>query len=305
MEVIDAQIHQPEPHTRRQWPPEVALAAAAELAREAMDAVGVDVALVNAPERFIDTAVARHPDRFVGAGSVRGPIADADEFVATYRERPGRVALRVYVNDWTTGALTPEYGSGALDGLFRAAETYGVPLFVAAQGQPAAVRRIAGDHPGLTIVLDHLGLAQPPPNPVRGDPWQGLPGVLALATLPNVTVKFCGGLVLSRLPYPHADVWPRLMALVDAFGPGRLMWASDFTRMRMAAGSTALGPRRDWLTTYLDSLCLVRDTPELGEDEKAQILGGTLRRLLRLPADVGSARPHHDPRSTQRLEVSR
>jgi predicted TIM-barrel fold metal-dependent hydrolase len=116
------------------------------------------------------------------------------------------------------------------------------------------------------------------------DPWSTLPGVLSLAKYPNVAIKFSGAVALSKEPYPHRDLWPHLHQIVEAFGPERLMWGSDYTRLRMAPGTTERGPRAGWGGLYSDSVNYLRDTDELSSSDKEQIFAGTIRRLLRWPA---------------------
>jgi predicted TIM-barrel fold metal-dependent hydrolase len=76
-----------------------------------------------------------------------------------------------------------------------------------------------------------------------------------------------------------------LHQVIDAFGPDRLMWASDFTRMRMAEGNTALmGPKSAWGGLYSDAVGFLRDTPEISQEDKEKIFSGTIRRVLAWPA---------------------
>ena len=103
-----------------------------------------------------------------------------------------------------------------------------------------------------------------------------------MAKYPNVAIKFSGAPTLSLRPYPHADIWPHLHKLIDAFGPNRLMWGSDFTRLRWAPLTLDPGPREGWFL-YSDSLNYLRDTDEVSDSDKAAIFAGTIRRLLRWP----------------------
>jgi predicted TIM-barrel fold metal-dependent hydrolase len=167
--------------------------------------------------------------------------------------------------------------------MFAAAEKQGVPVFGGFR-QAAAVAPIAEAHPKLTIIVDHFGISQPPVYKQKPDPWDELPITLALAKYSNVHVKFSGAPALSREPYPHADIWPHLHQVIEAFGPDRLMWASDFTRMRMSEGNTAEnGPKSAWGGLYSDAVGFLRDTAEVSQDVKEQIFSGTIRRVLGWP----------------------
>lgn len=193
------------------------------------------------------------------------------------------LALRVTVRDWREGTLTEDFRSGAMEPLFAAAEEHMLPLFLSAQGQPKAVAEVAQAHPGLLLIVDHLGLPQPPPMRVAADPWEQLPEVNRLATFPNVAIKFSGALTLSRQPYPHSDIWPYLETMIEAFTPDRLMWGSDFTRLRMAPRTNQPGPRSTWAGLYGDSVSFLRDTEEISKADKQKLFGATIRRLLRWP----------------------
>lgn len=280
MQIIDAQIHEGFSHLHWELDDRERLALAADFAVEAMDAVGVDAALINASEDFIDAAVERHPDRFAGCGFVSAAMPGAQDYIAGYLERPGRLGLRATVRDWSTGGLDRDFSAGRLEPILDSAEAHKVPVFLSAQGHPGAVATIAQRHPGLTLIVDHLGLPQRPMPVDPVDPWALLPAVNDLSQYPNVAIKFSGAPSLSRRPYPFPDAWERLRSMVDAFGAHRLMWGSDYTRMRVGPRSTTLVPRREWATSYLDSVCFVRDTHMLSAREKEYLLGETVRTLL-------------------------
>lgn len=283
MEIIDAQLHEVASH--KPWPhgEDSRLTASVELSREAMDSVGVDMALLSAGLEFCEHAIARYPDRFVGAVSTGYKEPDLKETIAGYVGRPGILAIRTGIIDWRTATLTDDYRAGAVEPLFKAAEDLAVPVFVFASGQAQALGDIAREHPGLQLVIDHIGLPQPTPMTVGSDPWEGLPVVNGLAKYPNIAVKFSAAQTLSREPYPHKDVWPHLHKMISAFGPDRLMWGSDMTRLRMTPGTTDRGPREVWASSYADCVGYLRDTDELSAADKEMIFSGTIRRILKWP----------------------
>jgi len=283
IEVVDGQIH--EPATPAGWaamPAEQLMVAKVELAREAMDAVGVDAALAVAGDPFIAACMASHPDRFRGVVTFVDPDADDASAVARVRERPEIVAGRALVADFRDASLKPSFGQGAFDPLFAAADDADLPMFVSTHGHAAALAPLAERHPGLTLIVDHLGFSQSPVSPPRADPWDALPGLLSLARYPNVLVKVCGVPVLSREDYPFHDSWPYLAEIIDAFSPDRLMWASDYTRLRLArVTSEWLGRERGRL--YSESRDQLLYADQLDTAAKRAIMGGTLRRVLNWP----------------------
>jgi L-fuconolactonase len=117
-------------------------------------------------------------------------------------------------------------------------------------------------------VLDHL--AKPPIAAGEWEPWAA--DLAALAELPNVTAKISGLITEARW-----DDWdaPRIgryaRHALDVFGPSRCAFGSDWPVCTLAAG-------------YGDVLDLAEAvTRELSPSERADVLGGTARRVYRLP----------------------
>jgi predicted TIM-barrel fold metal-dependent hydrolase len=286
MEIIDAQIHEVRPPLPidSAYGDDVRLLVGVEICREAMDAVGVDAALLFAPQAYMDAAVARYPGRFAGALTFDYAADDIEEQVATYRSRPGMLAGRNLVGNAVTAELRPEFHAGKFDRLYAAAEKYDLPLFFSTHGHADVMAAVAERYPRLTMIIDHLGLSQSPVSPPRPDPWDKLPGILSLARYPNVHVKFSGVPLMSKEPYPYPDVWPHLHKIINAFTPDRLMWGTDFTRMRWIPGQgSELAPRSKW-KLYSDCLNYLRDTTELSASDKEKMFSTTIRRVLRWPA---------------------
>jgi predicted TIM-barrel fold metal-dependent hydrolase len=255
----------------------------AEDAIVAMDAVGVDAAVMSIPPGYrkqIGKGVYRYSNEYAERASERFPTRlasvarydhhdpEIDDLFAETRQRPGTVGVRVVIiaeQDWN------DLDSGAYDALFTSAEKHDVPLMLFVSGRPERAEEIARAHPELQLIIDHFGLTQPPFMAADPEPFQRLPQLLALAKHPNVSVKFSGAPTLSHERYPYSDLWPHLHQVVEAFGPERLMWGSDVTRVKVHHN-------------YAESVNYIRYTDELSESDKELILGGTLRRILRWPA---------------------
>ncbi|MCX4903347.1 amidohydrolase [Streptomyces sp. NBC_00878] len=136
---------------------------------------------------------------------------------------------------------------------------------------PACVKAAAA-LPGLTFVLDHLG--KPPIASGELEPWAS--DIRALAALPNTVCKLSGMVTETdrtqrrsaqarrREMLPYADT------VLDAFGPGRLMFGSDWPVCTLA-------------TTY-GGVALMADglTPDLSGDDRTQVFEGTAKRVYRL-----------------------
>ncbi|MGY5012936.1 amidohydrolase family protein [Streptomyces sp. 900105755] len=97
-------------------------------------------------------------------------------------------------------------------------------LVVQAHQLPAAVKA-AESHPDLTFVLDHLG--KPPIASGTLEPWAT--AVRALAARPNTVCKL-SGMVTEADPasWTVDDLRPYADTALDAFGPDRLMFGSDW-----------------------------------------------------------------------------
>jgi predicted TIM-barrel fold metal-dependent hydrolase len=78
-------------------------------------------------------------------------------------------------------------------------------------------------HPKTPVVIDHfarIGID----GQVRG---RDLDNLCALARHKGVRVKLSAFYALGRKKAPYTDLAPMIRRLLDAFGPARLMWASD------------------------------------------------------------------------------
>jgi L-fuconolactonase len=131
---------------------------------------------------------------------------------------------------------------------------------------PAAVTA-ARSVPELTMVLDHLG--GPPVGSGQDSeagPWAE--AIRALGALPNVTCKLSGA---HTTPARASDLRPYYQAVLDTFGPDRLMFGSDWPVSTLAA------PYGQVCALYQEL------TAQLGPAEQDAIFEHTARRVYRLP----------------------
>ncbi len=283
IEIVDAQIHEPFPGvslTEEQKP--LLSMFQVELAREALEATGVDQALAVTDDKFIEFAHQRYPGRFPGVHTFSHTKSDLASEVRRVRAHPAMVAGRALVANFVDATIRPEFEAGVFDPIYKAAEEVGLPIFNSTHGRCAKMATIAERHPKLTLIIDHIGVAQHPVSPPETMSWRSFPDLLDLARYPNVAVKLCGGPLLSNQPYPFDDIWPYLEKLFKAFGFDRVMWGSDYTRMRIADLPKGERPRKRGLS-FAESLDYLRRTDRLSLEEKRRLLGGTARRLLSLP----------------------
>ncbi len=191
-----------------------------------MDEAGVDAALIHPPGWDPDSnelaveAARLHPQRFAILGNFPLDKPESRALVDGWKSRPGMLGLRYALNQprqktWLT--------DGTMDWLWPAAERAGLPVALIAEGLLQGIGPIAQKHPGLKLIIDHYG---------RPDPgWTHLPQLLAAAKHPNIALKVSGGPSYSKGPYPYSDIHDYIRQLYDAFGPQRLFWGTDITRM--------------------------------------------------------------------------
>jgi L-fuconolactonase len=234
-----------------------------------MAAAGVEAAVLvqTVPQGYdngflLETAAA-YRGTFAVVGVLDPFSLEVEEDVAAFRETPFALGLRIVA---LSGQRLGWLRAGGYERLTAAAERVELPVFVYAPRNLDLVEALAERRPGIPIVLDHIGLPQPPILAPDEDPWTDFAHVLQLARLPNVALKCTALPTLSSSSYPFVDLWPFVHRLIQAYGSERLMWGTDITRDAIDH-------------TYDEALGYVLETDELGPNEKAQLLGGTLRTL--------------------------
>jgi predicted TIM-barrel fold metal-dependent hydrolase len=292
MEIVDAQLHDPAPWLKwSSYDIRTGHDLLTELVLAYLDALGIwGAILVPGDEEWVEAAANTQPSRLAYILRVNPRIPDLDRFVAETKgqREAGLLALRASIGWPLDGSEVKRFEEGVWDPVFTTCEKYQVPVFLMISGWLPLAAAIAQRHPDLTIIIDHLGLHQPPRVKRESPPLKSLPELLALARYPNVAVKLCGLPALSNDAFPYTDVVPHLRSIVDAFGATRLMWASDISRFygrmgllcNVTPGSEGQYPGKH---TYAESLNFIRHCDQLTPDEKEAILGKTVHGLLGWP----------------------
>ena len=128
---------------------------------------------------------------------------------------------------------------------------------------------IARQAPGLSIILDHCG--KPDVKGGQFQPWAK--DIAEFAALPNVTCKLSG---LMNCAAPGAgldEIRPYAEHVIAAFGPDRVMWASDWPPLDLAS---------DYATWRGHSMAVIN---RLSPHERVAVLEGTATRVYRLGKD--------------------
>jgi predicted TIM-barrel fold metal-dependent hydrolase len=230
MQIIDAQIHLWSKETEV-VPPHRTKPYLMEEALGDMDAAGVDATIVIPPSwdpgshALAAEAARLHPSRFAILGRIPLDRPERRGEIETWKQQPGMLGLRYtflqpHQKSWPT--------DGTMDWLWPAAERLGLPVALLAGEFLPLVGEIAARHPGLKLIVDHFGVNRGHKDDAA---FSTMPQVVALAKHPNIAVKVTGGPQYVTDAYPFKSLQPRYRAVYDAFGPGRMFWGTDITRM--------------------------------------------------------------------------
>ncbi|MFB6138317.1 MAG: amidohydrolase [Halobacteriaceae archaeon] len=194
--------------------------------RDDMDRLGAERAcLVATPihgtgSPYTRRVVAAHPEEFYGVLWLDYLADDVAERVHEALEIDNVLGFRFYVEEggeWLT--------SDALDPFWEALAAHDAPQvqFLLRPELLEDVATLAGEHPGVTFVVDHVGQPVPGEDPADAPPWAAIRDVAAHS---NTYVKLTH--TSSDAVYPFSDLHPYARVLLEAFGSERLLWGSDF-----------------------------------------------------------------------------
>jgi predicted TIM-barrel fold metal-dependent hydrolase len=145
-----------------------------------------------------------------------------------------------------------------------------VPAYVFVPGSVPLIEGIAERHPGLKLVIDHLALG----GGMDAEAFAHLPQVLKLARLPNVAVKASAMPCYSSEAYPFPGLHAYIRQVYEAFGPRRMFWGTDWTRLPCS---------------YTEAINLfTEELPWLSAEDKEWIMGRALCEWLGWPTPSGS-----------------
>ena len=232
-----------------------------------MNRAGVDRAILVPPSwdgyrnDYALTAAQKYPDRFAVMGKVPLNVPASKDKLPTWLKQSGMKGFRISFRHSGTHSLLDD---GSADWFWADCERYDIPVMIFAPFAVAAIGKIARRHPGLRVIVDHMGL---------NVQWRGkdlTPGVdvlLTFAGLANVAVK------ASCLPcyvaenYPFRTLHPQLRKVVEAFGAQRIMWGTDLSQSPISY--------RQNVTLFTEELDF------LSPDDKEWIMGKSLAHWLR------------------------
>ena len=138
-----------------------------------------------------------------------------------------------------------------------------VDIFLMQREHVAGAEKLLREFPDLIVGFDHCMDLKPGPEyeEVLGE-------VLRLAAYPNLIAKVDFISTGSELGFPGDDLHAAALQIIDAYGPERCVWGSNFPNSLWTPGFT-----------YAQHLRIFAEVLPLSEEARAQVLGETARRL--------------------------
>ena len=277
MLITDAQVHLWEPERPdRPWPkisrpPHRANGFSGEEMLTEMDTAGVDRAVIVPPTWAGESNVwalslaARYPQRFAVVGRFDANAPDARHQLAQWLEQKHMLGVRMSFHvkpflDWLT--------DGSLDWFWADVDRLQIPVMTLVPGMVDRLEPVLARWPELRLLMPHMGC----PLDMRGPAaFADLGDLLGLARYPNVAIMVSSAPCFSTELYPFRDLHVPLKRIYETFGPRRLLWGADLSRLT---------------STYRECLDLFREELDfLSAEDKNWILGGALSRVLRWPEE--------------------
>jgi predicted TIM-barrel fold metal-dependent hydrolase len=206
---------------------------------EMMDEAGVDRVIIVPPSWEGDRidyaleACEAHPDRFcVMARIPQNKPEEAKAMMRDWKSIPAVKGTRLTFH-------RPQDRNWMIDGTcnwyWPFAEEHNFPTMVHAPIWKAELGEIAKKHPGLKIIIDHMGILAHSVDDAIGY-W--VEETADLHDRPNIYVKVSSVPSYSTQPYPYTNLNKHVRALVDKMGPDRCFWGTDITRLTETKGLT-------------------------------------------------------------------
>jgi predicted TIM-barrel fold metal-dependent hydrolase len=228
----------------------------AEAIVEVMDRAGIDKSVVFAmsttTERSIamaERAVAKYPDRLIpyayALPNYERPVIKDLEAALTAGLFRG---IKIHAGECTLADYV-------IDPVLKLAGRLGVPCLIDAVGRDAVAKRLAQAFPETTIIFAHMGRYK------TNDP-----------KLVDAFIQIAAEHDKVLLDLSGVDLVPKIAEAVKKVGAGKLVWGTDGPH-----------PDPDLVTYARTNLEKVTQSP-ISPEEKEQILGGNIARLLKLTA---------------------
>lgn len=204
-------------------------------------------------------AVARHPGKLALVVTIDPTMPDAAETLSYWVRERGAHGVRLLTS---THPDEPWLDDPRTHGLWDLARALDITIIVQIFADMAnRLRNILTRFPDQPVALDHLGY----PALDDGPPYEKAAPLFSLADYPNLSLKFSTDNVIAAAKgkSTQQEFFERL---VQAFGPLRLMWSSNYNMVYSP------GLKEQFATAR-------RIMSFLSESEREQVFGGNALRL--------------------------
>jgi len=233
-----------------------------------MDEAGVNRVVIVPPglndvNTYALEAARRYPGRFAVMGRIPLENPKSAVLLPRWKDQPGMLGVRVTF----LGKAVAWLSDGTADWFWPAAEKAGLPVMFLAFGNVDKFGPIAARHPGLPLIIDHMGVNLAIAK--EGRTAEVIGHAVAIAKYPNVSVKMSNLVNASLEPYPFRDLNDHLKRVFDAYGPQRCHWGTDLTNA-MA--------RATWSQRVAH---FTEELKFLSESDKDWVMGRSIREKLK------------------------
>jgi predicted TIM-barrel fold metal-dependent hydrolase len=190
------------------------------------------------------------------------------EQIAAWREQPGMFGFRYSFHRPAIAHLLAER---RVDWLWEASQKAGLPIMVYVDHSVLHhIDDVAARYPRLKLIMCHMSL---PLRKKDEHAFRDLVKLLALSKHANVAVKVSALPCYTNEAYPFRSVHPYVRRVQDAFGPKRMFWGSDMSRLPPTA-------------TYRQSVTMfTEEMPWLSAGDLEWIMGRGLNEWLEWKAN--------------------
>jgi predicted TIM-barrel fold metal-dependent hydrolase len=234
-----------------------------------MDEAGVNRVVIVPPglndvNTYALEAARRYPGRFAVMGRIPLENPKSAALLPRWKDQPGMLGVRVTF----LGKAVAWLSDGTADWFWPAAEKNGLPVMFLTFGNVHLFGPIAQRHPGLPLIIDHMGVNTAIAK--EGKLAEKIGDAVALAKYPNVSIKMSNLVNASLEPYPFRDLNDHLKRVFDAYGPQRCYWGTDLTNTSFTRVTW-----RQRITHFTEELKF------LSESDKDWVMGRSIREKLK------------------------
>ena len=231
-----------------------------------MDEAGVDASIIHPPSwdpnsvNMALEATTDYPERFAIMGSIDLSNPKSVSLIPSWRQQNGMLGMRF---GFLGGENQKLLHNKDLDWFWAAASEHQIPISALATDSLLELGKVSQKYPDLKLTIDHLGGRGGNTHLKDDASMTHIENLLTIGKYPNIAVKATGAPGYSSGPYPFVSMHKYLKQIYDVFGPERMFWGTDITKMKCSW--------RECITMVTEEL------PWLDRSDKTLIMGQAIR----------------------------